>query len=172
MQIPQITTQESPRKVISALFKSLDTELPISGGWGYSKQDAVVIDKNDPVVPKDQHFDGLGIERIFVEKRIYTELIISRPPNLQYAGIEWKLIKQALRSDNDRKFDFMTYNVTAFARPDWEELKKEWEGILENAESSEDLKSKFEEHSKKRESKMQSYTAEYWFDITSFFGCY
>ncbi len=64
---------------------------------GISKNDAVVIDKDDPINPIGIPFDGVSIEYIFVEKRIYEELIIFRPPNDRYSGIAWNLIKQKSR---------------------------------------------------------------------------
>jgi len=39
-------------------------------------EDAVIIDKNDPIVSKVLPFNGITIEHIFAEKRIYCELIV------------------------------------------------------------------------------------------------
>lgn len=166
MQTPKIRSEETPREIIAADFKSLRDELPISGGWGYSKEDAVVIDKNDPVVPKGLPFDGIGIEYVFVEKRIYEELIIFRPDDSKFAGIEWKLIEQRLVSDDDRKFDVLSFDVTAIPDIDWELLKREWE----QNHGFQTSQSALEAHIEKKNSKTVHYTAEYWFDITSFFG--
>ena len=69
----QLITKESPRQIILEDFK---IDLPISGYWGYNLESACVIDKNDPAVSKGMPFDGIGIEYIFVEKRIYEEMII------------------------------------------------------------------------------------------------
>jgi hypothetical protein len=88
---PRIKSKESPREILAADFKSLG-EIPIRGGWGYTFDDAVIIDKNDPVVPKGIPFDGVELEYIFVEKRIYEELIIFRPKNEGYSGIGWNLL--------------------------------------------------------------------------------
>ena len=57
---PIIRSQEAPRQIIFEDYK-LNGELPITGGWGYTKDDAVIIDKNDPVVPEGLPFDGVGI---------------------------------------------------------------------------------------------------------------
>jgi len=53
--MPEITmtrvcTQMSPRRRIAEL--TADTELPIRGGWGYTREDAVIIDRQDRVVSK------------------------------------------------------------------------------------------------------------------------
>ena len=75
IQAPKIEAAHSPREILAADFKSLGGELPIHGGWGYSLEDAAVIDKNDPTVPSGMPFDGVEIEYVFVEKRIYEELL-------------------------------------------------------------------------------------------------
>ena len=160
-----IHSNEAPRQIIFEDYKSLDGELPITGGWGYTKDDAVIIDKNGPVVPKGVPFYGVGIEYIFVEKRIYEELIIFRLLGEPYAGIRWELIEQRLESHDGRDYDVLNYEVTAFSEPDWNELKDEWES---NNYFNDSLEG-FQAHQEKRESKMISYKTEYWFDITSFF---
>ena len=69
----QLITKESPRQII---FEDYKIDLPISGGWGYNFETACVIDKNDPTVIKGLPFDGTSVEYVFVEKRIYEEMII------------------------------------------------------------------------------------------------
>ena len=162
---PIIRSQEAPRQIIFEDYKLLNGELPISGGWGYDKNDAVIIDKNDPVVPKGVPFNGVGIEYIFVEKRIYEELIIFRVLGEPYAEIRWDQIEQHLESHDGRHYDVLSYEVTAFSEPDWNELKDEWESNNYFKDSLEG----FQAHQEKRESQMISYKTEYWFDITSFF---
>ena len=83
--------QNSPRL---HLKNSINLDLPISGGWGYLEEDCVVIDMNDPIVDQDKTFDGTRIESIFVEKRIYAELIVFRNPDNQFSGIEWTKTRQ------------------------------------------------------------------------------
>ena len=166
IQAPRIRSDETSREIIAADFKSLDGELPIYGGWGYSREDAVVIDKNDPIVAKDIPFDGIGIERVFIEKRIYEELIIFRSEDSKCSGIEWNLIKQELKNYNDRTYDVLYFVVTAIPDSDWEALKSEWESNDGFQSSEANLKS----HMDKRDRKTIRYETEYWFDITSFFG--
>jgi len=109
---PHLDSREAPREILAEDFKSLGT-MPIRGGWGYTMTDAVVIDKNDPIVQKGMPFDGVGLEYLFVEKRIYEELIIFRPENDRFSGIEWKCLKQRLTHSKDRSFDVLTFEVTA-----------------------------------------------------------
>lgn len=161
-----IETDESPRDIIAADFKSLHGELPIRGGWGYTRADACIIDKNDPIVDPSLPFDGVGIEYVFVEKRIYEEMIIFRPRGEAFSGIEWRLQKCTTKHDRDRYFDKLVFQITAFSENDWKELKAEFEGPQGYDHPDFDL----EAHDSKRQEKMMQFTREFWFDVTSFYG--
>ena len=164
----RLAPRESPRQLFIQHFKSIG-ELPIRGGWGYTKEDAVIIDRDDPIVPLGRPFDGISIEHVFVEKRIYEELIIFRPAGWKHLGIRWKRIDQRLVvDDDDRKYDALRFDVTAFPEAEWEALKAEWEGSDDGQSPDFD----HEAHQRKRDAAMVHYVAEYWFDITSFFGRY
>lgn len=170
IQAPRIRSAETPREIIAADFKqpsgssflylqwergkhqpeiirtdfrSLNGELPITGGWGYDKSDAVVIDKKDPCFPQDTTFNVASIEYIFVEKRLYEELIIFQSEESKYSGIQWNLINQKLMTYGKEKYDVLSFEVTAVL----DILKEEWE----------------------KNNKRSRYVAEYWFDITSIY---
>jgi hypothetical protein len=147
-------------------FESLGGELPIRGGWGYTRDDACIIDKHDPVVDPSTPFDGEGVEYIFVEKRIYEEMIILRPEGEKFFGIRWKLIEQQLIDDEDRVFDKLIFKISAFPEKDWNELKAEYEGP-EGYGSPNFYAAAYE---KERQERMVEFTGEFWFDITSFYG--
>jgi hypothetical protein len=160
-----IDSDETPRQLFVEIYKSIP-ELPIRGGWGYSIDDAVIIDKNDPIVSKGLPFNGVSIEYIFVEKRIYCELIVFRPRNDRYAGITWDLKLQTLREVNGKRYDVLTFDVTALHDKHQGELKAIWEGP--NGFGSPGFNK--EEHFRKHDALTIHYVAEYWFDITSFYG--
>jgi hypothetical protein len=168
IQVPRIRSEETPREIIVAFYVSNSGELPINGGWGYTKEDAVVIDKEDPVVLKGILFDGVGIEYIFVEERIDEELIRYESEDGKYSVIRWNLLEQRLIFDDDRKYDVLSYEVTAVLESDWDTLKTEWESNteLQGSESEAEIWA----HIEKRNIKMITYSTECWFDITSFYG--
>ncbi len=58
MNIKPVNTQPSFRETCLRYFYS-DPELHVMGGWGFTKEDAIIIDKNDAIVPKDEPFDGV-----------------------------------------------------------------------------------------------------------------
>lgn len=152
------------RKILFECFKSMGSELPITGGWGYSKEDAIVIDKNDSSVNPAFPFNGVGIEYQIAEKRIYIETIVARPEHDKYSGVNWKPNKQRLVHDNDKQYDYISFHVTALPKIDFEFLKSEYETEMKNGILN------FEKHSKKREAMLCHYDTEFWFDITSFYS--
>ena len=161
-----ITSKESPREILAADFKSLRGGLPIRGGWGYTKSDACIIDKNDPLVDPALPFDGVGVEYVFVEKRIYEEMIIFRLDGEKFSGLRWNLMEQSLLQEAGRSFDKLVFEITALPENDWEELKAEFEGPQGHGTPGFDE----EVHERKRQEKMLRFTREFWFDITSFYG--
>lgn len=159
-------TKLPPRELLPDAFRSLREGLPIRGGWGYSMENACIIDKNDPTVIPGLPFDGVSVEYVFAEKRIYLELIVLRKREDWYAGIEKKLISQQLIRDGNRSYDKLTFSVTAHKDSDYNQLKEDWEKDGGPGRAGFDIKT----HKEKHESLMAGYTAEYFFDITSFHG--
>jgi len=159
----------TPREVMCDVFSYLG-ELPIKGGWGYTKDDAVIIDKNDPVVEPGILFNGVALEYTFIEHRNYLELITFRPEGDRYAGIEYKRKRQELHSDQEKglKYDRILYEITCFHAGDYEALKREWETVMRTNDKTFDIA----EHMKKREALMVRFEREAWFEISSFYGQY
>lgn len=155
--------QNSPRLY---LRNSIGLNLPISGGWGYSLEDCVIINKDDPSVDQKIPFDGVAIEYIFVEKRIYAELIVFRPLGDKFAQIEWKRTGQSLRVVDGRKIDVLEFRVRALVNRDWEFLRGDLEANNGYVEDHQGM----ERHLMERALRTCFYDTEYWFDITSFFG--
>lgn len=160
-----IKSKESPREILACDFKSLRGGLPIRGGWGYSLEDACIIDKSDPLVDPSVPFDGVGLEYVFVEKRIYEEMIIFRPDGEKFSGIKWKLQQQSTLHEGERVFDKLVFEITAFPEKDWEDLRAEFEGPQGYGHPKFDD----EAHERERQEKMVRVTREFWFDITSFY---
>jgi hypothetical protein len=161
-----VITKSSPRLFFAEMFKSLDGELPIRGGWGYSKSDACIIDRFDPTVDPNALFDGVGIEQVFVERRIYAEMIVCRPEGEKFAGIEWSQLTQEQLDEGSRQFHKLTVEIRSFPEKEWEDLKAEYDGPTGSASPG----FNHEAHEKKRQKKTVFVTREFWFDISSFVG--
>lgn len=158
----QLLTKESPRQII---FEDFKIDLPIAGGWGYDFETACVIDKNDSTVNKMIHFNGVSVEYVFVEKRIYEEMIIFRKADEKYAGIRWELKSQELFFKDDKPYDKLVFNVVGFTDEVWDELTNRFEEIQKSGKLE-----LIDELNAYRESKAYRFTKEFYFDISSFYG--
>lgn len=158
----QLLTRESPRQII---FEDFKMDLPIRGGWGYDFDTACVIDKNDSTVNPNMPFDGIAIEYVFVEKRIYEEMIIFRQSHEKFSGIRWELEKQELLSRNEKRYDKLIFDVIGFSDAIWDELTSRFEAIQKSGELE-----KMAELDAYRETKAYRFKREFYFDITSFYG--
>ena len=169
VQVENITSHLSgwePQVFLARKYKS-KPPLPISGGWGYSKSDAVIIDRLHPAAANFNPFNGLSVEYAFAQLRMYEELIGTRPVGSQHAGSQIKLLDQKLIVDEDgKKYDVLRFNITALPLAVWEALKAEWEGPdgFRSPDFDED------QHTIKRDAATVHYVGEYWFEISSFFG--
>lgn len=163
LPIQRVNTGLTPRQTLALHFKSIGGELPIAGGWGYSIDDACVVEKGDHKANSGVPFDLVGLEYLFVEKRIYEEYIISRPEEQKFSGLSWKLIVQRTSKEAGRVYDSLIFEVSGFLDKDWYQLKAEYEG-------SAGFGSKYFDpiaHDERRRSKIITNRCEFWFDITS-----
>jgi hypothetical protein len=158
----QLITKESPRQII---FEDFKIDLPIKGYWGYDIESACIIDKNDSTVSQEMPFNGVAIEYVFVEKRIYEEMVIFRGDDEKYSGIRWDLDKQELLFVNDKPYDKLVFNVVGFTDAVWDELTSRFEAIQKSGNL--ELISELDAY---RESKALRLVREFYFDITSFYG--
>lgn len=165
LEIDPISYHESLREVIATDFKSLGEELPIKGGWGYSIDDAIIIDKNDPVVDPVLLFDGVGLEYIIVEKRLYEELIIFKKEGEKYRNIKWNLLRKNTIHRDGKVYDHLIFNVTCVLdKGDLDFVERCLNnGKFPDQMDSRELEELFGEEYFEGET-------EYYFDITSFYG--
>ena len=164
ISIENIRTIESPREVIHDIYTYIE-ELPISGGWGHTKEEAVIIDMNDPIVDSKVPFNGIDIEYIFAKHRTYIELITIRDENDRFSGIEFETIKQELHhGEEGKKYDRLVQKISVLRSKDYNELKKTWESNLDNVNFDK------EAHWKRDEKLRIHMEREFWFEISSFYG--
>ena len=157
----QLVTKESPRQII---FEDFKIDLPIKGGWGYDFETACIIDKNDPTLNTAMPFNGIDIEYVFVEKRIYEEMIIFRKNNEKYSGIRWNLEIQETLFNKDKPYDKLIFNIVGFEDGVWNELTSRFEEINQSGNLA--LMTELDAY---RESKALRLVREFYFDITSFY---
>jgi hypothetical protein len=161
-----VKTEAPPREILALDFRSLGEPLPITGGWGYGQGDACVIGCGKHKIEEEFPLDYVQIEYLFVEKRIYEEMIIFRSAGQRFAGITWTLQDQHLIRDAASVFDKLVFTISALNELDWANLRAEYEGA--GGFGSPD----FDEvaHEVKRREATVHFTRDFWFDITNCFG--
>ena len=123
LEVKLIQYNKPLRQVLFEDFKSIGKKLPIKGGWGYTQEDAIIIDKNDVAAELWQPFNGVGLEYFIAEKRIFEEIIIFRAKGDKFRNVKITLNKQTLFTIEDgRSYDRLKFNVNAFHDPDFIEI--------------------------------------------------
>lgn len=150
-------------RVLAEDFPRDCTGLPISGGWGYRQEDAIVFVRRLFPVPAIAEF--VPMEYHIVQKILYEELIIFRQKSRQFSGINKQLKMQSLLENDNRKYDKLEFLVSCWSDWHWDQLKQEWEA------NDFGMKPGFDHaaHTAKREAAQVTYEREFWFDVTDVF---
>lgn len=90
--------------VLEPVLKELDITIPMGGGWGYSKEDAVVIEA-------DNYDDGIAMEYEFAERRVELECaVLSSSVPCEIANFH--PLRQRLEIHDDVPYDVIESSVT------------------------------------------------------------
>lgn len=156
--IKPLDRKMSPKLILQDVFPSVQWN--ISGGWGYSQDEATIIQI-------DNTDKGIEMEYAFLQGRTYLEAIAFMPEEQRFAGIEFEKTGQSLFHDKDGKpYDVIKMKVIAFKESDYEFLKNDWE--THNAYEGDEVG--MQKHNSLRNSKQIEYEITGWFDISAFFG--
>lgn len=158
--IRRIRTDIPLQQALAEDFPRDCSDLPISGGWGYAQEEAIVFVASEPsqAVPRD----FVGLEYHIAQKIIYEELIIFRKEKDRFSGIDMKLRSQELISGNGKLYDRLDFIVSCWSDFHWEQLKTEWE----NSDNGQLHGFNLENHNAKRKAARIDYERQLWFDIT------
>ncbi len=151
------------RNTLSGIYDYIGN-LPIDGGWGYIKDDAIIIKKYDLMVDQTYFFNGIGLEYFLIRHRNWIELIAMKELDERFSEIEFNMLEQNLHFDKKHIYDHIIYEITCFHGSDYKILKEEWENKY--GSSGFDIS----DHIRKRESEKIRFTREIWFEINSFYG--
>lgn len=121
------TTHERRRLPLPRLdhTTALPADLPVDGGWGYSKDDACVITDDRLPDGSDDSWEpvGLDFEFEFIERRLIEELNAMSLDG-ELAEIRWKVRTQDIErsAGGTPSFDRLTVELTAYLRTELEAL--------------------------------------------------
>ena len=101
---PPLSANDPIREVIKQAF---DMELPVEGGWGYTKKDALILHTH--MMPTQQ------LQHTFASMRTHLEMSMTRPKGERYGGIN--LTEESREAD--AAYQKVTYCVTAMLESDY-----------------------------------------------------
>jgi len=136
---------ESIKEIIKTAF---DMELPISGGWGYTKEEATIVE--DSSMPLSQ------LEFIFASMRATLQMSITKPKEKRYGGIN---VKEIEKESFDDGFEKVLFEVSGIKEDIYKNLIDEYKNGY--GKDGFDM----EAHFKKREQNTIKLVEEFWFKL-------
>jgi len=145
----KVTIDGDIKDIIKSLF---DMDLEISGGWGYSRQEASIIldDKSMPIKQR---------EHIIASMRSYIEMNVTQDKDTRYAGINLQESSREEMIKDDEVYHKITYAITAILESRYKELMKEYKEGYETKEF--DMVKHFEDRKESTLTRVE----DYWFKI-------
>jgi len=159
-----VTTNLCLKQVLVEQLKMSYEELPISGGWGYTKEDCIIIHKKESSSRSIFSNGIVNLEYLIAEKRIFAELITLRSREEMYCDMSRRVIKQETIKSDGRWYDHLIFRVDAFKYDDFMMLSTEF------AKRKTDIHFADDAFEQKMNQLKYWYEAEYWFDITEVYG--
>ncbi len=163
INVKQINTKDSFREACSS-YTLPKLEIPIKGGWGFCKEEAIIIDKNNIATTKNSGFDWIELEYAIIDKLIHLEFFHLQNEEDRYRNIQWKIIQQELVKEQGSIFDKFLIRITALPLKAYISRRREWK---ENGRKPDFDKDWF---LKKSQELTQYCEREYWFEITNSFN--
>jgi len=115
MEFKQIEPVENISEVILDVF---DVKLDISGGWGYSHKDAVIV--NSLEMPIDQFLN------MFATIRANIEMNLTLEEDERYGGINIHFVDGEQFTIEGKTFDHIRFEVTAMREKEYAKLIQEY----------------------------------------------
>ena len=100
----QIPSDEPITEVIKAAF---DTDLPVEGGWGYTRDLATVLTGNPQGLPVTQ------LEHMLASMRAYLEMNMTLPKEERYGSINLNEKSREEVVEGEKLYHKVTYEITA-----------------------------------------------------------
>lgn len=149
-QFEPLIHEENLKVIINSAF---DMDLPVSGGWGYTREEATII----------HHLDNIPLtqfEHTFASMRAYGEMNMSLPEDQRYGSIN---VNERQREQIDlegKTYDKVTYEVSAMKEDVYAAL------IDEYKEGYGKMEFDMDDHFRKRKESTLKREVIHWFDIS------
>ena len=119
----QLIEQDNIQEFIKTTF---DIDFPLSGNWGYSEEEATVIDSLPHGMPLKQ------LEHTLTTIRAHLEMDITQEKENRYGGINANEKSRELITKETATFEKITYEITAMKEDLYNAFIKEYKAGYEN----------------------------------------
>ncbi len=144
-QLPQ---DANVKEVISAAFS---LSLDIDGGWGYTKEDALIIKSADVPLSQFMH--------TFASMRALLEMSMTLPKEQRYAAINVTVCKQEQLHVKERTYEKVTCEISAIKEDIYNAFVEEYKEAQERADFD------ISEHFQRRKEATLKRKEIYWFEV-------
>jgi len=104
---------------IKELIKQgFDMSLDVSGGWGYTQQNPLVLHSSD--IPKKQ------LQHTLATMRTHLEMSLTQKYENRYGGINLNELSREYHLQGDKKYEKVTYSATAMKEEDYAKFINEY----------------------------------------------
>jgi hypothetical protein len=138
--------------IATLIHTAFDMQLDISGGWGYKQGDALIIQELPMPLSQLQH--------TLASMRAYMEMNLTRSKEERYGAINLNEIKRESIEIVHRKYEKVTYEITAILEEKYADFIKEYKSG--QGDAGFDISAHFE--NRKRETLIRK--EPFWFDVT------
>ncbi len=150
MNFQKIPCNEDIKLLVKSAFS---VELDISGCFGYSQDEALVINQTDTPIKQ--------LEHTLASMRAILEMSMTLPKEQRYGAINVNEISRDSISVNTKTFDRVTYEITAMKESQYSAFIDEYKEGMEREDFD------IQEHFKRRKKATIKREVMFWFDVTS-----
>jgi hypothetical protein len=151
MKFQQINNDNPIARVIKSAF---DTDLPVSGAWGYSVKEATIIETNESNIPIKQ------LEHMLASMRAYLEMNMTLDPEERYGSINLNELSREAIEENGACFDKVNYEISAMKETVYSEFINEYKERY----GKEDFD--LQKHFSQRKEETLTRVVTYWFEVS------
>ena len=154
VEMPVPFMPATPKKVLADIDAPADVQAVVSGGWGYTKTDSMIM--GNPYHDKDQFFDVQAFESELIELRNMEEFYTVPGDYERHFPIGYLITKQTVHTESSgRRFDQVEVDVDLLPEEYWPEL----DSLMESGANFDQIKAYCRD-------KLKTVQRVYWFDIT------
>ena len=106
------------------LLKHHHIDYPVSGGWGYSREDAIVVQGQAPFRIGEGVCNLASLEKQLTDFRVNEELWHQRPEKDRFGYFKWFFKEQQLIRDKERVYDCINIKVICTPLQNYQEIRQ------------------------------------------------